>query len=119
MTVYVDNMEAAYGRLKMCHCWADTREELFAMMERIGVQLKWFQRPSYVGGIGIDASWEHFDIAKSKRALAVANGAVELTMYDMADHAHRQQFITACAYGEFAIAARNLTLLTRYRRNRQ
>jgi len=112
-------MEAAYGRLIMCHCWADTREELFAMMERIGVQLKWFQRPAYVGGIGMNASWEHFDIAKSKRALAIAHGAIECTMYEMADHAHRQQFINACAAGEFDIALCNLKLLTRYRRSHQ
>ena len=101
MTVYVDNMEAAYGRMTMCHCWADTREELFAMMDRIGVKLKWFQRPDYVGGIGMKASWEHFDIAKSKRALAIQHGAVEVCQFTMAEHANRQQFICFCALGHW------------------
>lgn len=73
MTVYVDDMRAPYGRYIMCHCWADTRDELFAMMQTIGVQLKWFQRPASTCDVafGMEASWEHFDIAWSKRALAI------------------------------------------------
>lgn len=55
----------------MCHMIADTPAELSAMAERIGVDPKWFQS---------HASTPHFDIAKSKRALAVAAGAVELEM---------------------------------------
>jgi len=81
MTVYVDNAKHPYGRLLMCHMWADTREELFAMADRIGIQRKWFQRPRGLGVAGVDASWEHFDIAQSKRALAVAAGAVETDKY--------------------------------------
>jgi hypothetical protein len=48
---------------------ADTPEELRAMAEEIGVALKWFQAT---------ASVPHFDIAKSKRALAIAAGAIEV-----------------------------------------
>lgn len=81
MSVYVDNMRAAFARMVMCHMWADTREELFAMADRIGVQRKWFQRPAWTGVPGMDASWEHFDIAQSKRALAVAAGAIETDKY--------------------------------------
>lgn len=114
MTTYVDNMEAAYGRMKMCHCWADTREELFDMMKRIGVQLKWFQRPDYVGGIGMTASWEHFDIAMSKRALAVQHGAVETNMRTMAIHAHRQQFLRRMEYGHMREATIELNKFIRF-----
>lgn len=69
--VYVDDMEAAYGRMKMCHMMADTPEELLAMVDRIGVQRKWIQ---HAGG-----PREHFDIALSKKALALAAGAVACT----------------------------------------
>ncbi|RWX67463.1 DUF4031 domain-containing protein [Mesorhizobium sp. M2A.F.Ca.ET.039.01.1.1] len=81
MSVYVDNMRAPFGKMVMCHMWADTRAELFAMADRIGVQHKWFQRPPGTGLPGMDASWEHFDIAQSKRALAVAAGAIETDKY--------------------------------------
>ena len=44
MTVYVDNMQAPFGRMKMCHMVADTSEELLAMADKIGVQRKWLQK---------------------------------------------------------------------------
>lgn len=71
MTVYVDDMRASYGRLIMCHMIADTDEELHAMAAKIGVQRKWHQAPP--------KHRSHYDIALSKRALAVAAGAVEIT----------------------------------------
>jgi hypothetical protein len=91
MAVYVDNMRAAFGRMVMCHMWADTRDELFEMADRIGVARKWFQRPANVGLPGMDASWEHFDIAMSKRALAVKAGAVETDKYGPLEHTARQR----------------------------
>lgn len=69
MSVYVDNSAHGFGRMLMCHMIADTPDELRAMAERIGVQLKWFQH---------SASVPHFDIAKSKRELALAAGAIVL-----------------------------------------
>jgi len=72
MTVYVDNMRAAYGRLIMCHMIADSDEELHAMARRIGVDTKWHQAPPRHDS--------HYDIALSKRALAVSNGALEITL---------------------------------------
>lgn len=69
--VYVDDMRAPYGRLIMCHMVADSDEELCAMADRIGVQRKWHQYPGTFRS--------HFDIALSKRALAVAAGAKEIT----------------------------------------
>jgi hypothetical protein len=72
MAVYVDNMRATFGRMKMCHMIADSSEELLEMADKIGVQRKWLQ----------DAGTyrEHFDIALSKRKLAVEAGAIEITM---------------------------------------
>lgn len=71
MTVYVDDMRAPFGRMKMCHMIADSTEELLAMADRIGVRRKWLQKPG--------THDEHFDIAMSKRRLAVAAGAVEVS----------------------------------------
>lgn len=71
MAVYVDDMAAPYGRLIMCHMLADTIEELHAMADAIGVARKWVQ---------VKRSGLHYDICKSKRAKAVAKGAVELSM---------------------------------------
>jgi hypothetical protein len=89
MAVYVDNMRAAFSRMIMCHMWADTREELFAMADRIGVARKWFQRPASVALPGMDASWEHFDIARSKRVLAIKARAIETDRYGPAEHTAR------------------------------
>lgn len=70
MAVYVDDMEASYGRMVMCHMLADSTHELLAMARKIGVDTKWIQKAG--------THHEHFDIAKSKRALAVASGAIEI-----------------------------------------
>lgn len=72
MTVYVDDMRAKFRRMVMCHMLADTDEELHAMADRIGVARRWWQSPAKSSG-------SHYDIALSKRAEAVAAGAVEIT----------------------------------------
>ena len=72
MSVYVDNMRAPFGRMLMCHMLADTDAELHAMADKIGVARKWFQAPPRHD--------PHYDIALSKRALAVKSGAVEITL---------------------------------------
>lgn len=71
MTVYVDDMRAPFGRMVMCHMIADTDEELHAMAGRIGVQRRWHQAPPRHDS--------HYDIALTKRAAAIAAGAVEIT----------------------------------------
>jgi hypothetical protein len=68
MAVYVDNARNAFGRMKMAHLLADTTEELLAMVDRIGVARRWIQHPG--------THREHFDIALSKRTLAIAAGAI-------------------------------------------
>ena len=71
MTVYVDTMRAPFGRMIMCHMFADTDEEMHEMARRIGVSKRWWQKPP-------KASWSHYDICLSKRAKAIAYGAVEI-----------------------------------------
>lgn len=66
MPVYVDDMRARYGRLKMCHMIGTPEDELHAMADRIGVARKWYQD-------------DHYDVCLAKRALAVKAGAVEIT----------------------------------------
>lgn len=75
MAVYVDDMQATFGRMKMCHMMADTTDELLAMADEIGVPRKWIQKPG--------TRHEHFDIAMSKRKLAVDAGAVEVTKREL------------------------------------
>lgn len=75
MPVYVDNMRAAVGRMKMCHMLADTTEELLAMADLIGVDRRWIQKQG--------TPHEHFDIALSKRATAIEAGAVAVSRRDI------------------------------------
>lgn len=79
MTTYVDDMHrfaiGRYGRMRMCHMMADTEAELHAMADTIGVARRWCQRVP---------SGTHYDIAMAKRELAVAAGAVEISMKEMA-----------------------------------
>jgi hypothetical protein len=74
MSVYVDNYNAKYGRMTMCHMMADSLEELHEMADKIGVQRKWFQdKPRF----------PHYDICKEKKSLAIENGAIEVTAKEM------------------------------------
>lgn len=71
MAVYVDNMQAGYGRMKMCHMIADTLTELHEMADKIGVARKWFQNK---------ASFPHYDICLAKKQAALVAGAAPVTM---------------------------------------
>jgi Protein of unknown function (DUF4031) len=71
MAVYVDDMEAPVGRMKMCHMLADTTDELLAMADAIGVARRWLQHAG--------THREHFDIALAKKALALQQGAQAIT----------------------------------------
>lgn len=75
MAVYIDDMRAPFGRMKMCHMMADSTEELLAMADLIGVDRRWIQHPG--------TNHEHFDIAMSKRRLALEAGAVEVTQREL------------------------------------
>ncbi|MER9665500.1 DUF4031 domain-containing protein [Mesorhizobium sp. M0130] len=75
MSVYVDNMRAAVGRMKMCHMLADSTDELLGMADKIGVDRKWLQKAG--------TPHEHFDIALSKRGLAISAGAVKVSRMEL------------------------------------
>jgi prolyl-tRNA editing enzyme YbaK/EbsC (Cys-tRNA(Pro) deacylase) len=83
MGVYVDDMREPLGRMIMCHMVADTDQELHAMAARIGVARKWHQKPG--------TAHSHYDIALSKRALAVAAGAQEIDRRGLADHIKKKR----------------------------
>ena len=90
MSVYVDDAAHQFGRMRMCHLWADTLDELLAMVDRIGVDRKWIQgHPTLSHGKHREASWVHFDVAQTKRALAVAAGAIETDKYGPVEHVAR------------------------------
>lgn len=95
MPVYVDDMRAGYGRMVMCHMIATTDQELHAMAELIGVDRKWHQAPPRHDS--------HYDIALSKRALAVAAGAVEITMKECACMVRRRRLTGELGEPEDAI----------------
>jgi hypothetical protein len=76
MTVYVDDMYripmGRFGRMKMSHMVGDTEEELHAMADKIGLKRKWYQG-------------DHYDVSMSTRAKAVAAGAKEITLRELAN----------------------------------
>jgi hypothetical protein len=82
VTVYVDDVRHAYGRMVMCHMWADDEAELMAMADRIGVARRWVQRPP-------KASWLHFDISLGRKALALQAGAILTDRYGPVEHLAR------------------------------
>lgn len=82
MSVYVDRAKNGFGRMVMCHMIADTPEELHAMADLIGVARRWFQAAP-------PASFPHYDIAQSKRALAVAAGAIDCDRRTFVEHVRR------------------------------
>lgn len=82
MSVYVDRCAIGYGRMLMCHMIADTFDELHAMAYRIGVPRRWFQKSP-------PASFPHYDIAQTKRALAIAAGAIDCDRNDFVGHMRR------------------------------
>jgi hypothetical protein len=84
MAVYVDNVRHHFGRMIMCHMWADSMLELLEMADRIGVQRKWLQLPP-------KASWAHFDISLEKKALAMRDGAILTDKYGPLEFHARQR----------------------------
>lgn len=82
MAVYVDQVvdygqavRERLGHSKWCHMTADTREELHAMAEAIGLRRSWFQDHDGV-------SW-HYDITPGRREMAIRQGARAVTSREM------------------------------------
>lgn len=75
MVVYVDDMYrypmGRFRRMKMSHMISDSEEELHKMAAKIGVARKWYQG-------------DHYDIAMSKRTLAIKFGAVPIRLRTLA-----------------------------------
>lgn len=82
MSVYVDRAKNAFGRMSMSHMIADTPDELHAMADRLRLKRSWYQTPP-------KASFWHYDIAQTKRAEAIAAGAVDCDMRTFVDHLRR------------------------------
>lgn len=82
MTVYVDDVAHRYGRMVMCHMWADSLDELLAMVDAIGVNRRWLQQPPR-------ASWVHFDVCMAKKRRAIELGAVLTDRYGPVEHVAR------------------------------
>lgn len=87
MSVYVDNFNvkadvpngARTVRGVWSHMTADTRAELDAMADAIGMKRSWIQYPG---------TWkEHYDVTLSKKKLAIANGAIEVDSMTVAREA--------------------------------
>lgn len=78
MSVYVDDcfQGPSWGRWQGGgHMQADTPEELHAFAERIGLKRSWFQK-------GSRPEMDHYDLTRSKRKLALAEGAVAESLTD-------------------------------------
>jgi hypothetical protein len=84
MTVYVDDVRHRFGRMIMCHLWADTVDELYTFAARLGLKRQWFQCPP-------KASWEHYDISVGVKAKAIALGAVLTDKYGPLEHEARKR----------------------------
>lgn len=73
--VYIDDYNAKYRRMIMCHMIADSTEELLQMVDKIGVQRKWIQNAG---------TWqEHFDICLDKKKKAISLGAKAITKREL------------------------------------
>lgn len=81
MAVYVGTMEFPFGRMIMFHLIADTVDKLHQMVDKIGVNRKWFQHKREDG-------LPHYDICKLKKVLAIKHGAIEL---------HDREILRRCA----------------------
>ena len=83
MAVYVDTCRNSFGRMVMCHMWADTAAELHAMAAAIGMKRDWYQTPD--GPNRAPVSFPHYDVSQSRRKLAVQHGAIELERREAVD----------------------------------
>lgn len=110
MTVYVDDVRHAFGRMVMCHMWSPSLDELLAMADTIGVDRKWIQgHPTLSFGKHREATWVHFDISLGRKTRAIAAGAVLTDAFGPLEHLARIETASA----DPAIAARGAAKLAR------
>lgn len=73
--VYIDDYNAKYRGMIMCHMIADSTSELLEMVEKIGVNKKWIEKAG---------TWqEHFDICLEKKKKAISLGAKAITKREL------------------------------------
>jgi hypothetical protein len=72
VSVYVDQERNRFGRMVMCHMWADTLLELHRMAQAIGMDRAWFQ----------PLSFPHYDVSLSRREIAIGLGALEVDRHE-------------------------------------
>jgi hypothetical protein len=72
MAVYVDDAFIPWRRGVWCHMQADSLDELHEFAARLGMKREWFQP-------GSRPETAHYDVTKTRRALAVKLGAIEET----------------------------------------
>ncbi|MFC5423009.1 DUF4031 domain-containing protein [Bosea eneae] len=119
MAVYVDDVRHQFGRMVMCHLWADTLDDLLAMVDRIGVDRKWVQgHPTLSHGKHRNASWVHFDISLGMKAKALAAGAVLTDRFGPAEHIARLDIASGDAV-LVELAARKLRQIEHSREQRR
>jgi hypothetical protein len=82
MAVYVDDLVWYPGKGRWCHMVSNNLEELHAMAEKIGLRREWFQN---------HAHHPHYDLMALSRALAVENGAIEITRHELVRIFKQQQ----------------------------
>jgi hypothetical protein len=85
MAVYVDEPIWPWRGRLWCHLTADTTDELHAFATQLGLKRSSFQsRPG--------RPWrDHYDITEPKRRQAVALGAIELTLQEVAQQLERKR----------------------------
>ncbi|MFW5795144.1 MAG: DUF4031 domain-containing protein [Bacillota bacterium] len=70
MTVYVDQHNYPYKRMKLCHLWSEDQDELKRMAEELELKKSWKHN-------------NHYDICLHKKKIALSLGAVEVTNKQM------------------------------------
>jgi len=74
--VYVDNMNVKVGDWICCNMVGDTDDELYELAEQSGLKREWAQTGLYRDRV-------HFQVAMSKKKLAVKAGAQEVSMVEL------------------------------------
>lgn len=74
--VYVDNMNVKNGDWIQCNMVADTDDELLVLGEKCGLRKEWVKSGMYRDRL-------HFEVAQSKKKLAIKQGAKEISMVEL------------------------------------